>query len=29
MVVKNFVFRQDLVGRKVAGKKKNFLAISD
>ena len=29
MVVKNFVFRQDWVGRKVAGMKKTFFAIFD
>ena len=30
MIVKNFVFRQDWFGRKVAGlKKKNFFAIFD
>ena len=29
MVVKNFVFRQDWVSRKVAGMKKTFFAIFD
>ena len=29
MVVKNFVFRQEWVGRKVAGMKKTFFAIFD
>ena len=29
MVVKNFVFREDWVGRKVAGMKKSFFAIFD
>ena len=29
MVVKNFVFRQDWVGRKVNGVKKTFFAIFD
>ena len=29
MVVKNIVFRQDWVGRKVAGLKKTFFAIFD
>ena len=29
MVVKNFIFRQDLVGRKVAGMKKTFFSIFD
>ena len=29
MAVKNFVFRQDWVGRKVAGMKKTFFAIFD
>ena len=29
MVVKNFVFRQDWVGRKVTGMKKTFFAIFD
>ena len=27
MAVKNFIFRQDWVGRKVAGMKKTFFAI--
>ena len=29
MVVKNFIFRQDWAGRKVAGMKKTFFAIFD
>ena len=29
MAVKNFVFRQNWIGRKVAGMKKTFLAIFD
>ena len=29
MIVKNFVFGQDWVGRKVAGMKKNFFASFD
>ena len=29
MAVKNFIFRQNWVGRKVTGKKKNFFAIFD
>ena len=29
MAVKNFVFRQNWVGRKVAGMKKHFFAIFD